>query len=150
MNSWWAVLAALVVSTGVFRLFNNFAADGFARSYANDGTWDYLASRFGVKKRPAGIDAKEIFSGPSQLDRKDMSFVAEVGISDVGMYININALGRILVPWDSVSFLKKNRIKTEDGIQEMVSLGLDGPDVDLSIPWLTKLDVLVPKSVGIR
>ncbi len=149
MNSLWAVLAAGVVMAGMLRLFTNYAAEGFARSYANGGTWDYLVSRFEIEARPARIDSKDIFSGPSQLDRRDVTFSAEVGISNIGMYININALGRILVPWDSISVLRKYRIPTEDGWQQMVSLGLDGPEVDLNIPWLTRLDELVPKSVGI-
>ncbi len=149
MNVYWAVLCAVLVTTGIFRLFNNYAADGFAKSYANGGTWEYLASRFDIEKRPSCIDPEDIWSGPSQLDRKDVVFDAEVGASDSGVYININALGRIHIPWDSVSILKKHRLPTQNGWQQMVSIVLDGPEVDLKIPWQTHCDAIVPHTVGI-
>ena len=131
-------------------MFNNYAADGFARSYANGGTWDYLASRFGVEERPADIDSTGIFSGSSQLDRKDVAFHTEIGISEHGIYVNVNVLGRIFVPWDSISTLQKNRVSTEEGSQTTVSLGLDNPKLDFDIPWQSELDQLVPKFVGIN
>lgn len=149
LDAYGLVVASLFVSWGILRLFNSYTANGFSRSYANGGTWDYLASRFAVESRPANINSTDIFSGPSQLDRKDISFSAEVGISDIGVYININVLGRILIPWESVSVLRKHRIAIGDGWQQMVSLGLDGPEVDLNIPWPTEFDESVPKSVGI-
>jgi hypothetical protein len=62
---------------------------------------------------------------------------------------NVNALGRILVPWQSITVLKRHRFATENGWQQMVSIVLDGPEIDLSIPWQSHLDEVVPKSIGI-
>jgi hypothetical protein len=149
MNTLWVTLGAALVMSGIFRLTTNYFDDGFARSYTDGGTWEYLTARFAVESRPKDIQASDIWSGRSQLDRKDVVFDTEAGISDSGIYVNVNALGRILVPWQSITVLKRHRFASENGWQQMVSIVLDGPEIDLSIPWQSHLDEVVPKSIGI-
>lgn len=149
INAIWVVLAVALIMLAVLRLTMNYLNNGFARSYANGGTWDYLAERFSVDNRPTDIEANDIWTGPSKLDREDVVFAAEVGISSVGIYININALGRVLLPWRSISLLKRHRIAVENGWQQMVSIVLDGPEIGLSITWEKHLDEVIPQSVGI-
>jgi hypothetical protein len=143
------LLVAILVTWGLLRLANNYLYDGFARSYADGGTWKYLAARFSIETKPTDIRAEDTWSGPSQLDRKDVVFETEAGISSAGIYIKINALGRIFLPWNSVSLLKRHRIANEIGWQQMVSIVLDGPEIDLNIPWHSGFDELVPQSVGV-
>ncbi len=148
-NAIWVVLVVALIMLAVLRLTMNYLDNGFARSYADGGTWDYLAERFSVDKRPTDIETDAIWTGPSKLDREDVVFVAEAGISSTGIYININALGRILLPWKSISILRRHRIPIENGWQQMMSIVLDGPEIDLSIPWQSHLDDVVPQSIGI-
>lgn len=149
INAIWVVLATALVMLVILRLTMNYLDDGFARLYADGGDWDYLAARFSVDKRPTDIETEDIWTGPSKLDREDVVFDADAGISDAGIYININALGRILIPWNSISVLKRHRIPVENGWQQMVLIVLDGPEINLSIPWQNHLDNVVPQSVGI-
>jgi hypothetical protein len=82
MNTFWVTLGAALIMAGIFRLSTDYLYDGFARSYAAGGTWDYLFARFGVDSRPKDIQANEIWTGFSQLDRNDVVFETEAGVSE--------------------------------------------------------------------
>lgn len=145
-----SVLGASFVTIGIWHLFKNWMeADGFARSYAESGNWEYLLSHFKADRLPPGIEYEDVWHGPSQLDREDIVFDSTIGANDVGIYINIHAFGRIFIPWTSVTALNKHRIQTNEGWQPMVSVVLDDTSIDLSIPWQLQADQQVPKSVRI-
>ncbi len=143
------LIAAMIVSAGLFHLSGNYLQDRFARSLVDGGTWDFVAERFGVASRPADVQADNVWSGFSQLDQDDVVFETEAALCESGIYVNVIALGRILIPWGSIAMLKRDRLVTERGWQQMVSLVLDGPEIDFRIPWDSDQDSLVPESVGI-
>lgn len=144
-----AVLAALTLASGVAHLVEKYLDNGFARSFAEGGTWDFLVANFRVEKRPVEIEARGIFNGPCKLDREDILFGAECELSSAGIYINIIALDRLFIPWECVSVLRVHRIPVEGGWQKMVRITLERTEVNISIPWKDDLIDVVPQSIRV-
>ncbi|MDJ0758921.1 MAG: hypothetical protein QNJ19_05940 [Woeseiaceae bacterium] len=133
----------------MLKLVSNYLMNGFMRSYMDAGNWDYLLARFGVTKLPVEFRSARRHVGTGQLDRDDVVFAMEVHVAESGFSVNTQPFGSLIVPWQSVQMLRRRRLATDRGQQDVVSVIIDGPESFLCIPWSSELDSLVPKSVGI-
>ena len=149
MTSAWTALGATIISTVALRLFNNYSADGFARSFAAGGSWDYLESSYSATGRPSELETHDLWEGPCFLDDEDIAFNAEIGIFSSGLFLNINVLGRVVVPWKAIDMLKKVHASPGTDPQTFISIQLADHEIRLLIPWHTTLETRVPAAIGI-
>ena len=145
-GSMLAIFISMLVSIGIFHTVTNYLSLGFARSYAKGRSWDFLSTNFLVIRKPH--DIHHSVKGKSRLEREDVAFIAESGVGETGVYTNIYCLGRIVIPWDSISALRKHNVPDSSNVTQTVEILLGEADINLRIPWKSEFDTYVPNNVG--
>ena len=142
-----AVAGSLFVSFVVLHLLRKYLDQGFAESYVDKPSWNSLTTNYGVDQKPHAFSVE--WSGSAQLDRDDVVFVMDAGLDESHIYLNIQALGRLIIPWSDISYLRRTREPTNDGGEQRVFVTLSDDDVRLMVTWDDNLDAFVPKHVGV-
>ena len=138
---------SLAASLIILALRDRYLQRQFFDRYIDKNSWQYLQSNYRVDRRPPNMPIE--WKGHGQLGDETVQFVVEAAADADNLYLNVQALDRLLIPWKDIAYLRRVRVPTNSGWEHRAELMLHTRQVQLTVSWPREAEAIVPASVGI-
>ncbi len=111
----------------------HYLANGLARDFGKGEALSVLNREFSVENKPSKLG--EIVRGWSRIDAHGHLFESESALTDSGVFLNIIATGRAVIPWGCIDRTRQCTIAVDQSDQVSARLYIGKVRQECVTPW---------------